>query len=106
MPTQNGRWCPSWRASAGKTSCDGEWPALALLGCALGGERGGEIPCAAGEPGQGDRVHVVVIADDLAVSDPDDAEGGERVRPAGDGGVAAVGEDRKSVVEGKRVDRG
>jgi hypothetical protein len=65
-------------------------PALALLG----GERGGEIPSAAEEPGQRDRVHVVVIADDLAVSDPDDAKGGERVRPAGDGGLAVVGDLR------------
>jgi hypothetical protein len=59
----------------------GDGPALASPGCVLGGECGGEcggeVPRAAEEPGQGDRVHVVVIADDLAVSDPDDAEGGE-----------------------------
>ena len=56
----------------------------------LGGECGGEVPLAAEEPGQGDRVHVVVIADDLAVADPDDAEGGERVRPAAGVGPGTV----------------
>jgi hypothetical protein len=40
---------------------------------------GGEFAGAAEQPGQGDRVHVVVVADDLAVAYPDDAKGGELV---------------------------
>jgi hypothetical protein len=36
--------------------------------CSRTGERGGEPAGAAGQPGQGDRVHVVVVAHDLTVA--------------------------------------
>src|SRR5215470_2095462 len=36
------------------------------------GERGGEVAGAAEQPGHGDRVHVVLVADDQPVADPDD----------------------------------
>ena len=51
--------------------------------CRSGAEGGGEVFGAAEETGQGDRVHVIVVADDLAVANPDDAERGEPIRLAG-----------------------
>jgi len=36
--------------------------------CSRTGKRGGELAGAAEQPGQGDRVHVVVVAHDLAVA--------------------------------------
>src|SRR5215470_1640851 len=47
------------------------------------GESGGELAGAAEQPGQGDRVHVVVVADDLAVPHPDDTQCGKSVRRVG-----------------------
>ena len=37
---------------------------------------GGQFGGTAEQPGHGDRVHVVVVADDLAVTHPDHAKGG------------------------------
>jgi AcrR family transcriptional regulator len=50
-----------------------------------GAESGGEFPGAAEHAGAGDRVHVVVVADDLAAAHPDDAQSGELVGRAGVG---------------------
>ena len=70
--------------------------------CVRPGQGGGQVAGAAEQPGYGDRVHVVVIADDLAVAHPDHAEGGMpvglpgRLRPAvvgdlGDHDLGVVG---------------
>src|SRR5215470_19105129 len=56
------------------------------------GQGGGQVGGAAEEPGHGDRVHVVVVADDLAVAYPDHAERGVPVGLPGRLGPAVVGD--------------
>src|SRR5690349_13107229 len=58
----------------------------------LEGRGGGQVAGAAEQPGQGDRVHVIVVADDLAVAHPDHAEGGVPVGFPRRLGPAVVGD--------------